>query len=223
MKITRCMLTTGFLLATALNIFGADIKVIANNSVSQDTISPSELRSVFLLQKKTLKDGSQVLPVLEKSGSAHDAFVRQYLNRDPDELHFYYQGLVFTGKVSMPKELASDADVVEYVAKTKGAIGYISSACSSEGVKNLFVLSDESKRERALVRRVEPEYPDTLKSLHIGGTVKFVVTIAPKGTVDRVELVGGNPILAETAEKAVRQWVYVPAPSQSKVEVNISF
>jgi TonB family protein len=215
--------TAVFVLFAALCALAGDVKIIANPSVKADSTSASELRGVFLLQHKTLKDGSPVVPVLQKSGPAHDAFFRLYLERNYEEVRTYYQGLVFTGKGSMPKQVGSDAEVVDYVAHTKGAIGYVSPTSNTEGAKCLTVLSDEDKRERSLVKRVEPEYPDTLKNLNIGGTVRLVITISPKGSVDSVELVGGNPILAENAIKAVRQWIYSPGPSQSKVEVTLSF
>jgi hypothetical protein len=35
--------------------------------------------------------------------------------------------------------LASDADVVAYVEKTKGALGFVSEGASTEGVKTLAV------------------------------------------------------------------------------------
>ena len=41
--------------------------------------------------------------------------------------------------VCMPKSLASEAAVVAYVAQTKGAIGYVSSAAATAGVKTLEV------------------------------------------------------------------------------------
>jgi len=212
-----------FVLFAALCALAGDVKIIANPSVKADSISVGELRRVFLLQCKALNDGSPVVPALQKSGPAHDAFFRQYFGRDYEEVWTYYQGLVFTGKASIPKQLGSDDEVVEYVAHTKGAIGYINPTSSTDGVKSLVVLPDEGKRERTLVKRVEPEYPDTLKRLHIGGIVRLRVTISPKGSVDSVELLGGNPILAENAIKAVRQWIYSPGASQSKVEVTLSF
>jgi ABC-type phosphate transport system substrate-binding protein len=46
---------------------------------------------------------------------------------------------VFTGKGSMPKTVSSDAEVAAYVAKTKGAIGYVSSGTNAEGTKTLDV------------------------------------------------------------------------------------
>jgi ABC-type phosphate transport system substrate-binding protein len=54
-------------------------------------------------------------------------------------LQTYYRSLVFTGKASMPKTLAADTEVVAYVAKTKGAIGYVSASAATEGVKTLEV------------------------------------------------------------------------------------
>jgi ABC-type phosphate transport system substrate-binding protein len=40
----------------------------------------------------------------------------------------------------MPKTVGSDDEVVAYVAKTKGAIGYVSSSASAAGVKTLEVI-----------------------------------------------------------------------------------
>ena len=78
-------------------------------------------------------------PVLEKGGTAHEAFVKEYLGKNDSALQTYYRSLVFTGKASMPKTVAADADVVAYVAKTKGAIGYVSAGASTAGVKTLDV------------------------------------------------------------------------------------
>jgi len=114
-------------------------KVIANPSVKADSVSADELKSVFLEESSSLKDGSHVEPVLAKGGSAHDAFLQDYLGKSDAALQTYYRSLVFTGKGSMPKTVSSDAEVVAYVAKTKGAIGYVSSGTSAEGVKTLEV------------------------------------------------------------------------------------
>jgi ABC-type phosphate transport system substrate-binding protein len=46
---------------------------------------------------------------------------------------------VFSGKGLMPKAVASDSDVAAYVAKTKGAIGYVSADADTNGVKTLEV------------------------------------------------------------------------------------
>ena len=121
------------------NLVAADVKVIANPGVGASSVSAEELKSVFLISKTSLSDGSHVEPVLEKGGTAHEAFVKEYLGKNDSALQTYYRSLVFTGKASMPKTVAADADVVAYVAKTKGAIGYVSAGASTAGVKTLDV------------------------------------------------------------------------------------
>jgi hypothetical protein len=118
--------------------YATEFKVIANTSVSASSISSGDLKGIFLEDSDSLS-GSHVLPVLQKTGSTHEAFARQYLNRTPSALDVYYRTLVFTGKASMPKVLGTDAEVIAYVAKTKGAIGYVSNGSSAEGVKTLAV------------------------------------------------------------------------------------
>jgi ABC-type phosphate transport system substrate-binding protein len=76
---------------------------------------------------------------LIKGGPAHEAFLKEYLGKSDTALQAFYRSLVFTGKASMPKILGSDAEVVAYVAKTKGAIGYVSPDASTAGVKTLQV------------------------------------------------------------------------------------
>ncbi len=115
------------------------VKIIANSSVRADSISADELKGVFLEHTNSLEDGSHVEPVMEKGGPTHEAFVRDYLEKSDAALQIYYRSLVFTGRGSMPKSVSSDAEVVTYVAKTKGAIGYVATGTSAVGVKTLEV------------------------------------------------------------------------------------
>jgi len=223
MKCLKILLVAvGLLIFGPVNSLARDIKVIANSSVKADTISTADLRRLFLEEKNSL-DGAHVEPVLEKNGPVHAAFLQGYLGMSEDDLQAYYRTLVFTGRGSMPKTLGSDAEVVAYVARTRGAIGYVSSAASAEGVKILVIGVPSSSAERKLITRVEPDYPETLKRLNIGGTVRLQVSISAKGNVEDVELLGGNPILGESAAAAVKQWVYAAGKSRTSVEISISF
>jgi len=49
------------------------------------------------------------------------------------------------------------------------------------------------------------------------------VTIASNGTVEDVELVGGNPILGEAAMAAVKKWLYAAGRSRTQAEISIPF
>jgi TonB family protein len=212
----------GLMTFASLETVAGDVKVIANPGIQADAMSLADLRGVFLEEKNSLA-GMHVEPILEKSGPVHEAFLKEYLEKNADSLRTYYRTLVFTGKGSMPKTVGSDAEVIAYVARTKGAIGYVSATSSADGVKTLFITSEASRIERALLARVEPAYPETLQRLHIGGTVRLKLTISPKGSIEEVELLGGNPILGESAITAVKQWVYAPSHSRTTAQVSIPF
>ena len=136
MKILRLVCLAGMV---TYGLQASDTMVIANSSVGVSDISADELKRVFLITKSSLADGSHVEPVLEKGGPAHEAFLKEYLGKTDGALSTYYRSLVFTGKGSMPKTLANDAEVVAYVAKTKGAIGYVATGTDVTGAKQLEV------------------------------------------------------------------------------------
>jgi len=79
------------------------------------------------------------------------------------------------------------------------------------------------KSDRKVLVSVKPEYSELLKHAQIGGLVRLKVTVSADGKVSNVDIVGGNPILAESASAAVMKWKFIPAPSQTVEDISISF
>jgi hypothetical protein len=132
-----------FLLLASASIFAAraqaQVIVIANPSVKSADVSKGDLRDVFTGAASSLKDGSNVVPVLLKSGAVHEEFLSAYIGKNDTAFRAGWRSLVFSGQASMPKSLDSEAAIVDYVAHNAGAIGYISKATPHEGVKVLTV------------------------------------------------------------------------------------
>ncbi len=76
--------------------------------------------------------------------------------------------------------------------------------------------------DRKIVKKVEAQYPSILKRRGIGGTVRMKVIVHADGSVKDVEVLGGNPALADSAEKAVRQWKFAPG-GESTITVAVTF
>jgi TonB family protein len=76
---------------------------------------------------------------------------------------------------------------------------------------------------RKILKKEPVEYPQLLKERGIRGDVRLKVFIKPDGSVKDMELLGGNPILAQSAQKSVRQWKFSPLNSDSSVEVVVHF
>ena len=61
-----------------------------------------------------------------------------------------------------------------------------------------------------LVTKVMPVYPPLAKQTHTQGKVVLNALIDREGKVKALELVSGEPLLADAAVDAVKQWVYRP-------------
>ena len=117
-----------------------DIVVIANKSVKSADVSASDLKDVYSGDKSSLKDGSHVTPVTLKGGSTHEAFLKKFVGKNDPAFRAAWRSLVFTGQGSMPRSFDTEVDMLEFVAATPGAIGYVSAgaaAANKEGVKTL--------------------------------------------------------------------------------------
>ena len=62
--------------------------------------------------------------------------------------------------------------------------------------------------EAKLIHKVQPKYPPMAKKRGITGVVKMQAEVDKDGEVAEVKLLSGDPILAESAMKAVRKWRY---------------
>jgi TonB family protein len=79
------------------------------------------------------------------------------------------------------------------------------------------------KSDRKVIVITKPDYPDILRRAQVGGVVRLRAIVLPNGVVTNVEILGGNPILAENAAAAVKKWKYAPAATQTTEDVSLSF
>ena len=66
-------------------------------------------------------------------------------------------------------------------------------------------------------------YPQTARQMHLSGVVKLDLLIGANGKVKKVEILGGNPVLAAAAAETVKGWTYEPAASDTNETVVIKF
>jgi len=82
--------------------------------------------------------------------------------------------------------------------------------------------------EARLVHRVQPIYPIAARTLHFSGVVELRAIIGTDGRVREIEVVSGNPILAQAARDAVAQWRYEPTrlggqPVEVETDITVTF
>jgi|SRR5579864_7989139 len=85
------------------------------------------------------------------------------------------------------------------------------------------VLHGADSAERKIVYSEKPEYPTVAVKMDLHGTVKLKIWIDTQGNVRRLEYVGGHPLLAQSALKAVKNWRYESSPKESTSQVELKF
>jgi TonB family protein len=90
------------------------------------------------------------------------------------------------------------------------------------------VTIDRKQATKMVVAQTMPVYPPVAKVNYIEGQVKVELTVDGKGNVDKAHVVEGNAILAESALKATRRWIYHPlttptGPARFITKVSVKF
>lgn len=76
---------------------------------------------------------------------------------------------------------------------------------------------------RKIVSKAAPVYPELAKHMNIAGTVKVEVVVRPNGSVKSTKVVGGNPVLLDSAKEAVLKWKFAPSSEETTGVVEVSF
>ena len=131
-KFISCM----FIFAMSFSLYGvAEVAVIVNTENSNE-IQADEIPRIFLGKVKTYGNGDAIEPINSGAGDAtRSQFEEGVLNKSSSQVKAYWSKLVFSGKGKPLKEVPSDADVLNYVAANKGAIGYVDASNVNDSVK----------------------------------------------------------------------------------------
>jgi|SRR6267154_1618261 len=82
---------------------------------------------------------------------------------------------------------------------------------------------ESAESVRKVVTRVTPQYPSLARSMNLQGAVKMLVMVEPNGSLKSVEVRGGNPVLVQAAEKALRQWKWEPTGHATSEVIELRF
>jgi ABC-type phosphate transport system substrate-binding protein len=107
--------------------------VIVHPSVSGAKIRRADLASVFLRQAlRWSAGGGMAVPVDQSGASAvRKAFSDGVLRRPVAQVVHYWQKQMFSSSALRPPPVKnSDAEVIAFVAKTPGAVGYVAATTS---------------------------------------------------------------------------------------------
>lgn len=125
----RCLLVALLLIfSSAASSQNSDlaVDVIVSPSLATVTLDRSLLRAVFTMRVREWPDGTPIrVFVLPDDNPLSDQFYRQRLGMYSYVLRRAWDRMVFTGTGFAPTVVRSEAEMVERVRSTPGAIGFV--------------------------------------------------------------------------------------------------
>jgi protein TonB len=86
----------------------------------------------------------------------------------------------------------------------------------------------DNEAQKAALQKVQPSYPAIARQLNLAGRVVVDLTVNSDGSVEKVDVVNGNPILANAAVPAAKRWKFTPfqvdgKPTEAVVRIAFDF
>jgi hypothetical protein len=104
----------------------AELVVVANAGSGVENLSSDEVINIFLGRYRQLPSGIAALPIDQPANLPLKAqFYRKLVNKDLAEINAYWARLTFSGKTSPPRQATNATEVMDWLVRTRGAIGYV--------------------------------------------------------------------------------------------------
>lgn len=131
----KIILASGLLIASQ-SVFAELVIVV--NPANTNAIDAKQIKRIFLGKDKKFPDGSESIPVNQlQESTLRQEFDESVLGRSSSQVSAYWSKLVFTGKGIPPKEVTSDAQVIDLVSKNPSVIGYVNKSSVNDSVKTV--------------------------------------------------------------------------------------
>ena len=138
-----------FLLLTSIRSVLADpaenltrdrVVPVVNAGTAQFSISKNGLSAIFKMRLLKWQDGTGkpiTVYVLPDDTPLHKRFSKEILNVFPHQMRRAWNKLVFSGSGQAPIEVKNVAEMIEKVASTPGAIGYLNAGDIPDDIRIL--------------------------------------------------------------------------------------
>ena len=110
----------------------ADVVVIVSAKSTASTMTAEQISQIYLGKS------SQMKPVDSGDGPVRSQFYAKVAGKDEAQVKAIWSKLVFTGKATPPKELATSAEVVKAVAADPASVGYADRSAVDSSVKVVY-------------------------------------------------------------------------------------
>lgn len=132
MKLTQKLIVLATASLVTLAAHAGDLFVISNSGT---TVTPSDVREIFLGEKQ-IAGSVKLIPV--DNAAAQDQFLAKVMKMEAAKYTASWTKKSFRDGVSPPPVKGSDAETIEFVKGTPGAVGYVSTSPAGVNIVGKF-------------------------------------------------------------------------------------
>jgi hypothetical protein len=116
-------------------------RVVVHASNPATSVTRAELSAIYMKRKRSWPDGTEIVPIDHSTISRpRERFSRAVHGKSVAFVTRYWQRLIFSGRAVPPREVRSDAAVLELVRRNVHAVGYVDARTPLvDGVKAIAV------------------------------------------------------------------------------------
>jgi hypothetical protein len=119
----------------------ADLVVIAHPSACAERISRKDVVNIYMGRLRELPCGQAAQPLdLPRDGEETAGFYRLLVGKSISEINAYWARLLFSGRTQPPEVRATQDEMLDFVARTPQAIGYVDRSRVDDRVRILLEL-----------------------------------------------------------------------------------
>ena len=77
--------------------------------------------------------------------------------------------------------------------------------------------------KRKVKTQVEAQYPELARKYNLAGRVRLSVIVTKDGKVKSCKVLGGNAVLANSAQEALKEWKFLPGTEETTETIEFEF
>lgn len=116
------------------------VDLVVNTDVPVDSLTRSVVRSIFSMRMTSWSNGLPIqVFVLGDKTPLHASFSKEILGVFPHQLRRAWNRQIFAGTGQAPSKVDSEQEMADMVARTPGAVGYVSEEMLNEQIRKIAV------------------------------------------------------------------------------------
>ena len=121
----------------------AELYIIVNSANTIESVTADQVSRIFLQKTKRFENGLTTEPIAQAEGTKpRQVFNEKILQRNEQQLKYYWSRKMFSGGDRPPATAADDAAVLTRIAEKPGAIGYVGKKPTSTKIKIVLTIGD---------------------------------------------------------------------------------